>query len=512
MMTKPIAILKDSLREAWDSKTLLVMLILAFLFLIVIASIGYTQATPQKVFEDYLDELSAPVLRTDRGKRMLPMTRGPDGGPPRALAKYTLTNFKVVKEAGHFPNGEYEFTVVVEPLDAARMAGKAEEPGAKDGGKEGKKEAKKDEAKKDEAKKDEAGPEADGFQTAVALWHEDGTGKFVKVEGRNELDPSKVKVLIGAVSDDMVKDYFATELERRTQVPITALERVPGDKPGDWVFKIRTGPSAEPRVWPVKLSLLFGVYESDTPLPLGVILYLIQDIVISSVGGMIIILIAVIVTAFFIPNMLRPGSVVMLLSKPINRSTLLLFKYFGGLFFVLILTTFVVGGVWLITGIRAGVWAPGVWAVVPLMTLSFAILYAVSTVAAVLTRNSIVAILVTVAFGGLLWLVGKVESVAQIFRFQADAVAELKKEEPQYPMWTKITGGLNRALPRWHDIDVLTGNAVMSSLMTLKQQEAQGASALQKHLPSWGGTIGVTAIWIVALLGLACWRFSTKDY
>lgn len=505
MMTKPIAILRDSLREAWDSKTLLVMLVLAFLFLIIIASIGYTQATPQSVFEDYLEDLSEPALRTDRGKRILPMTRGPDGGPPRALAKYTLTNFKVVKEASHFPNGEYEFTVVVEPLDPARKDNPEAEEGKKG-------DPKKDGAKKDEAKKDEAGPQADGFQTAVALWHEDGTGKFVKVEGRNELDPSKVKVLIGSVTDDMVKDYFATELERRTQVPVTGLERVPGDKPGDWVFKIRTGPSTEPRVWPVKLSLLFGVYESDTPLPLGVILYLIQDIVISSVGGMIIILIAVIVTAFFIPNMLRPGSVVMLLSKPINRGTLLLFKYFGGLFFVLILSAFVVGGVWLITGIRAGVWAPGVWAVVPLMTLSFAILYAVSTLAAVLTRNSIVAILVTVAFGGLLWLVGKVESVAQIFRFQADAVAELKKEEPQYPMWTKISGGLNRALPRWHDIDVLSGNAVMNSLMTLKQQEAQGASALQKHLPSWGGTIGVTAIWIVALLGIACWRFSTKDY
>jgi hypothetical protein len=27
MMTKPIALLKDSLREAWDSKTLLVMLV-----------------------------------------------------------------------------------------------------------------------------------------------------------------------------------------------------------------------------------------------------------------------------------------------------------------------------------------------------------------------------------------------------------------------------------------------------------------------------------------------------
>ena len=66
---KPLAILKDSLREAWDSKTLLVMLILAFVFLIGVASIGYTQAAPRSVFENYLAELSAPVLRIDRGPK-----------------------------------------------------------------------------------------------------------------------------------------------------------------------------------------------------------------------------------------------------------------------------------------------------------------------------------------------------------------------------------------------------------------------------------------------------------
>ena len=178
---------------------------------------------------------------------------------------------------------------------------------------------------------------------------------------------------------------------------------------------------------------------------------------------------------------------------------------------MLILSAFVVGGVWLITGIRAGVWAPGVFVVVPLMTLSFAILYAVSTVAAVWTRNSIVAILVTLAFAGFLWLVGKVEFFAMLHRMHRDAVAELKNEEPQYASWARVVGGLNRALPRWHDIDVLTGQAVAESLMTIKQQESQ-RSSLQKHLPSWGGTIGVTVLWIVGLLGLACWRFSVKDY
>ena len=98
MMTKPIAILKDSLREAWDSKTLLVMLILAFLFLIGVASIGYSPAAPKTVFENYTEQLSAPILRLDHGKRRVPMP-GSMEGPPVALATYTLTSFRVVKEA-----------------------------------------------------------------------------------------------------------------------------------------------------------------------------------------------------------------------------------------------------------------------------------------------------------------------------------------------------------------------------------------------------------------------------
>jgi ABC-type transport system involved in multi-copper enzyme maturation permease subunit len=310
----------------------------------------------------------------------------------------------------------------------------------------------------------------------------------------------------------MVREFFAVELERRTQVPIAGFERLPSDQPGERVYKITTAPSTEQRLWPVKFSVLFGAWESGSPAPLGILLYGIQDVLISWVGGLAIIFIAVIVTSFFIPNMLRPGSVVMLLSKPINRTTLLLFKYVGGLFFVLILATVVVGGVWLITGIRAGVWAPGVFVVVPLMTVSFAILYAVSTMAAVWSRNSIVAILVTLGFAGFLWLVGKAEFFARGHQIRQDTISELRKDEPKYDGWSKVAVGLNNALPRWHDIDRLTGDAVAQSLMTTKQQEVQGTASGKKHLPSWGGTFGVTAIWIFAFLGLACWRFSVKDY
>lgn len=502
-MFKPFAILKDSLREAWDSKTLLVMLIITAIFLLGIASIGYTTAEPKLVFENFTNELSAPILRLDRGKREIPMFGDGTGGPPKPLATYRITAFRVVKEAAHAPNAEYEFTILVKPLPASKLNNDAPKDDPKDP-------PKKDEPNKNEPKAVDP-KQADGFDTAIALWHEDGSEKFIKIEGRNDLDPTKMKVRIGVVTDDMVKDFFTEELDRATQVPIVKIEREAGEKADERVYRITTGPSTEPRVWPVTLSLGFGAFESEAPLPLGILIYTIQDYAISSVGGLVIIIIAVIVTAFFIPNMLRSGAVVMLLSKPISRPTLLLFKYLGGLFFVLIISTVAVGGVWLITGLRAGVWAPGVFVVIPLMTLTFAILYAISTLVAVWTRNSIVCILVTLGCAGFMWLVGKVEFFALMHRTQRDAIAKLKNEEPTYAGWAKVTGALNRGLPRWHDIDVLAGDAVADSLMTIKQRDQQKAS-MQKHLPSWGGTLGVTFAWIFALLGIACWRFSVKDY
>lgn len=492
MMTKPLAILKDSLREAWDSKTLLVMLVLAGLFLVGVASIGYTPAEPRAAIDGYASTLSAPVLRLERGKYPVTLVDR-NTGRPYPHPSVAVTTFRTLKEGGHASTGEHEFAILV----------KDEAHDAPDGNKA--------DDKKDGAGPKEAGdPSGTVFEKYVAAWH-DSHGDVIRLDERRQMDPRKWR-LVTPVTDDMVRAYLAAELERQTTLPLAGFERLPDPAPGERVYKLTTGPSPEPRLWPVKFSVLFGVWETPGAAPLGIVLFTIQDYVISWIGGLIIMLIAVIVTSFFIPNMLRPGSVVMLLSKPISRTTLLLFKYLGGLFFVLILATFVVGGVWLITGIRAGVWAPGVFIVVPLMTLSFAILYAISTVTAVWSRNSIVAILVTLACAAGFWLVGKAEWFARQHRQGRDDDAALQRSEPKYETWSSVAVGLNSALPRWHDIDRLSGEAVSNSLMTPAQQEIQGTSSARKHLPSWGGTLGVTGLWIVGLLGLACWRFSTKDY
>ena len=159
----------------------------------------------------------------------------------------------------------------------------------------------------------------------VAAWHETSKGEYIRLKNEKDIDPRKW-ILIKPVTEDMVREFLSTELEPATQVPIVGLERLPSEKPNERVYKITTGPSAEPRAWPIELEVGLRAKLPGTA-PLGVMLHLIQDNLLSSIGGLLVILIAVIITSFFIPNMLRPGSVVMLLSKPIGRTTLLLFKY-----------------------------------------------------------------------------------------------------------------------------------------------------------------------------------------
>ena len=124
-------------------------------------------------------------------------------------------------------------------------------------------------------------------------------------------------------------------------------------------------------------------------------LLFIEDVIVGGIGSGIAMLIGIVITAFFVPNMLRKGTVDMLLVKPISRVTLLLYKYVGGLTFIFLNTVVAVGGVWLALGLRSGVWATGFLVMILVITFFFAILYSVSTLFGVLTRSPIVAILLT---------------------------------------------------------------------------------------------------------------------
>src|SRR5262249_23723208 len=121
-------------------------------------------------------------------------------------------------------------------------------------------------------------------------------------------------------------------------------------------FEVRTRPTdVTRRLWPHEPSLFFGALPLSFlgQVPLAFQLFLVEDQVIKGIGGWIAVLVSVVITAFFIPNMLRKGTVDLLLVKPIRRTTLLLYKYVGGLLFIFLNTTLAVGGVWLALSLRS---------------------------------------------------------------------------------------------------------------------------------------------------------------
>ncbi len=118
------------------------------------------------------------------------------------------------------------------------------------------------------------------------------------------------------------------------------------------------------------------------------------------------VLVAIVVTAPIIPQMFDPGSLYLLLSKPVSRSLLFLSKFLAGCAFILILAAYLIGGAWLILGLRFGSWDPRLLWSIPIYTFVFAVYYSVSALAGVVYRGSILAsAIMSISIACLFWLI-----------------------------------------------------------------------------------------------------------
>lgn len=109
---------------------------------------------------------------------------------------------------------------------------------------------------------------------------------------------------------------------------------------------------------------------------------------------------AIVATAGVIPHAFEPGMGELLASKPVSRVGVFLARFVGGLAFILLTTTYALGGLWLILGLRFGAWLPQVLLSIPVFLFAFAIYFAVSAWAGLVWRNSIAALLWTGLFYG----------------------------------------------------------------------------------------------------------------
>ena len=134
-------------------------------------------------------------------------------------------------------------------------------------------------------------------------------------------------------------------------------------------------------------------------------------------------MIAIIVTANMIPDMFEPGSLNLLLSKPISRWGLLISKFVGGCVFIGLCAAYLFIGLWIWMGLGMGIWDRAMLLSIPLYIIVFAIYFSVSAVVGLLWRSPIVSVILTLLFWAFCFGVGSAYSPFQKNMTNAEFVA-----------------------------------------------------------------------------------------
>lgn len=96
------------------------------------------------------------------------------------------------------------------------------------------------------------------------------------------------------------------------------------------------------------------------------------------------------------PSLLEPGRVELLLSKPLSRTHLLLGRYLGNILIVGLNTTYLVGGIWFLLGLKTEIWSPDFLISIGTTLFLFAVLLTVVVLIGVLFESTALAVMIPV--------------------------------------------------------------------------------------------------------------------
>ena len=494
-MNKFFAMLKDSYREAVDGWIFPVMAGLIGILVLIVLSFSVTPLSPQQALVKVLRGQEMSIVHSDRGQntrlgifayevKVTDITTVKDAPNPwDATARFTID----YQSRGFGPTG-VEVDDAKAPKDVKQM----------DGGLFG-----------------------DAFKEAVRYW------------ASNSAEKTKPKF-----SDELAKEFVSQQIANVARIKVDSIELADPKVPNKFVVTTSSGTRIG---WAHTPSLFFGLWKIGfLEAPLGGLVHLLENTLTNGLGAWVLLLAGVIVTAGFIPNMLRKGAIDLMLTKPISRPLILLFKYLGGLTFVFLLMIMAALGIWVAIGIKTGVWAPGILYCTAGVTFYFAILYACSTFVGVLSRNAIVSIVITIGFWFIIWIIGTAHSLINTFdkldvqqnrpgaRQKTQPKEGEKKDEtkagepksaddedngdgPPKPPQGLVTfiNVLQRMTPRTKDLDAITGSIMARDLLSPAQQQQAN---LEIGKLNWTEVLGVASAWIVFFLGLATLRFVTRSY
>jgi hypothetical protein len=284
-------------------------------------------------------------------------------------------------------------------------------------------------------------------------------------------------------------------------------------------------------VWPHRFTLFGDTLEltRSEGAPLGLEVLILQKLLSTGIGGTILLLVGIAITAAFVPNMLRRGTLELLLVRPIPRWQLVVFTFLPGTLFVSALLGVLVFATWLVTGLLAGVWSTGIVVALSSLVLFFMLVHSVSVLAGVVTRSPQAAMLVAVAYWAVLFLVGTMHAQVVASRLRAEnegrprptGVADLLRgrkpemEKPLPPGRTPFHESLigrtadlvYLVLPRTEDLDTMVDRQLVRDFAVggrLQRLVESGAF-------SWTGGIGLTLLHTLVHLAAACAVFTLRD-
>jgi ABC-type transport system involved in multi-copper enzyme maturation permease subunit len=254
------------------------------------------------------------------------------------------------------------------------------------------------------------------------------------------------------------------------------------------------------------LGIGFGLTRFPLPeMSMAEVVIVLQTVLANIFAGFVGMLVAIVVASSFVPNFLQKGTVDFVLSRPLGRTRLLLYKYLGGVCFISVLASVLIAGCWLAISIRTSFWSPWFLATILTVTGTFAVLYSVAVLFGVLTRSGALSALLSIAVWG---VSGLIVGGRQTVRMLVDS-----GDEKVPAAITKGIDILYAIFPKTKDLDAL------NTLFLLRSHLSPNAlERLRRRMPreafdiDWGYSLGTTAAFAAVMLALAVWRFRRRDF
>jgi len=239
---------------------------------------------------------------------------------------------------------------------------------------------------------------------------------------------------------------------------------------------------------PEGMSLFFGLWQIDSEFiregsPIARILYrsIFSSFIVTLWLAWIAVILALISTASIFPDFMQRGAIDIMLSKPVARWRIFLYKYLASLIFVVMQVALISTLAFLALGFRLGDWEWRIFWAIPIVTLMFSYLFSVSVFVGTLTRSTLTALLAAMLFWVTLFSLAAAHNTLGMIRVQTEIDLERTESRLSDSREHSEEGAVPAALE-------LQAEAERKTVDTLRRWEGR-IGLLRTPLPKTGETI-----------------------